>query len=189
MSTIDNLFISPIGRILLDLDLNDLEQECLNQKEQDPNGRSISNIGGWQSDNIKDINNPLFETIEYWCNSFAANIGLNPVCLDHAWININGKYHCNRLHDHQGSVLSGVYYIKVPKNSGNINFHHPMKKVISRDWSDAVSNCTPVSSQTWFFEPKPNLLMIFPSWIDHEVEPNLSDEYRISISFNTKVKY
>jgi hypothetical protein len=40
-----------------------------------------------------------------------------------------------------------------------------------------------------YFDPEPNLMILFPSWLKHDVEPNQSDEERISVAFNFVVDY
>ena len=50
------------------------------------------------------------------------------------------------------------------------------------------SFCLMNMSEVWGFEPKENELFIFPSWLDHMVSQNLSNEDRISISFKLMSK-
>ncbi len=57
-----------------------------------------------------------------------------------AWININQKNNSNQVHTHPACILSGVYYIKTPKECGNIQFMHPAQDMITRDWHNIISN-------------------------------------------------
>ena len=111
---------------------------------------------------------------------------------DNMWANINKRYSHNRNHTHPGCLWSGVYYIQAPKDSGRIWFTDPRGEahmLVPRYENQRSSN-------TWrevFYEPIAGRLIIFPSWLMHEVEPNLNKEYedendtrgwRYSISFN-----
>ena len=101
----------------------------------------------------------------------------------YSWFNINGPRCYNTIHTHNdGSVyLSGVYYLTVPKDlCGRIIFHDPRGGVIGAapdsKYFEYISNV--------MIQPEENMLYYFPSWLEHEVTCNLTDENRISISFN-----
>ncbi|MAS97186.1 MAG: hypothetical protein CMO55_28685 [Verrucomicrobiales bacterium] len=99
-----------------------------------------------------------------------------------SWGIINPKYGYNAMHNHPSSVLSGVYYIKAPENCGDIVFRDP------REVCQMVVLPTKKQNrwtyQRVFYRPKEGRLLIFPSWLLHEVKPNLSEEERICVSFN-----
>lgn len=99
-----------------------------------------------------------------------------------AWGIINPRHGYNTLHNHPLSFLSGVYYLQGNEDSGNIEFRDPrevrMMEVIPQS-----------GNNRWTFKsvryaPEPGRMLIFPSWLLHEVKPNQSDEDRICISFN-----
>ena len=109
--------------------------------------------------------------------------------LINAWVNINQKLNSNQAHTHPGCILSGVYYIKTPKECGNIQFIHPAQDMMTRDWSNFIdrnwySDYNQYNSELWSLPSEEGRLYVFPSWIKHLVQPNMSDEERISISFN-----
>ena len=91
------------------------------------------------------------------------------------------------------SYISGVYYIKVPSNSGNIVFsraesetermYFQTKEIMDKSLS---VNDPRVNTEHWF-TPKEGMLLLFPGHLKHTVEQNLSEEIdstRISMSFN-----
>ena len=88
-------------------------------------------------------------------------------------------------HSHPCSVFSGSFYVKVPKDSGSIVFRHPISNLMDSYWINDTVNFTEFTSCTWKFTPNENDLLIFPSWLEHYVEPNMNKkEERISIAFN-----
>ena len=105
-----------------------------------------------------------------------------------SWININPKYAYNKQHIHGGNViLSMVYYAKVPKDSGAFYFKCPSAR------SDKLSSLR-IDKDNIFSSynerlPDEGDLIIFPGWIEHGVNQNMSDSDRISYAFNCRVKH
>lgn len=90
------------------------------------------------------------------------------------WFIINKKNDFNQKHIHVPSWYSAVYYVKVPKNSGNLIFHDC---VFARVLEALQPNITPI-------KPKEGELYIFPSYLEHSVDKNQTNKERICISFN-----
>ena len=96
------------------------------------------------------------------------------VAIDCMWGNINGNGALNMAHIHSGDI-SGVFYCKVPEDSDScIVFVNPA--VRSEAHRIRISNHK--------VKPQQLACLFFPSWLEHYVEPNKSEEDRISISFN-----
>ena len=101
------------------------------------------------------------------------------------WVNRNPKGASNTRHTHitysRPLLLSGVYYIKVPENSGRIRFYDP-RLISSLNTPDHQYY---YNSQSYnFIVPQEDMILFFPSWLEHDVEENQSNEERISIGFN-----
>lgn len=109
------------------------------------------------------------------------------------WANINrsGDYH--NLHNHPHSYLSGTYYVKVPVsqttgtrsdlNPGAISFFDPRPQ----------ANMTAIAGDGQIdpelrIVPEPGLMLLWPSFLHHLVHPNLSEDLRVSVSFNVLLK-
>jgi len=160
-------------------------------------GIERSNVLGWHSkddmhtknqfnfftDEINNIQSEIHLTEEY-----ANNTELR---VENMWANINHKYSYNRFHTHPGSLWSGVYYVQSPPNCGSILF-----KLVDRDLYGTPTyekdNIDRQTHQWQTIEHKPieGRVILFPSWLGHEVQQNLTDVEgengnRISISFNT----
>lgn len=103
--------------------------------------------------------------------------------LDSIWVNLlkPGGHHSAHIHPH--SILSGTLYVEVPKGSGAIRFEDPrlpqmMAAPVRRD--DAPEELRPFAA----VEPRPGLLLLWESWLRHEVLPGKAKADRLSISFN-----
>ena len=119
-------------------------------------------------------------------NSFAKDCGFNQSRkprLDSLWVNLlrGAGHHSAHIHPH--SILSGTLYVEVPQGSGAIRFEDPrlpmMMAAPKRD-SDA-----PDELQTFAtVEPRAGMLLLWESWLRHEVLPGRGRGERLSVSFN-----
>lgn len=110
-------------------------------------------------------------------------IGARDITLDALWINILGEGGHHSGHIHPGSILSGTLYIAVPDGAGDIRFEDPRlaRMMAAPPLRDAVEE----SQQRFVYvTPRPGEILLWESWLRHEVMPGRSEEARISISFN-----
>ena len=102
----------------------DLKQYAYDLKKNSQT-RVLSNYGGFQSPDIKagesQALDRLMQTISEEVDFCGNQVGLKPLELYNVWININPPASYNHLHNHIGSVLSGVYYVEAT-DQGNIQF-------------------------------------------------------------------
>ena len=168
---------------------SDLEQYVMDLSRID-DGVKLSNKGGYQSKHFfkpeKEFED-LWEKIEKKVNHFHKEIAKlkGNVQINEWWFNVNYRGCANRQHQHPTSLHSGVYYIKTPENCGRICFTHPSSS-IAWSWSPPmVEKYNAFNTNMITMNPEKNLLLVFPSWLDHSVDPNQSDDIRISLSFNT----
>ena len=167
--------------------------ESLRKKEK---GRIRSNSGGWQSNNLPldhKLLTPLIREIEEYAFVYCQSVGFKKNIeykIGNIWMNINGYKDSNLPHIHPNSVISGAYYLKTPKDCGNIGFINPSQHLMDHTWLDTFKDSfTEINSALWFNKPEENVLFLFPSWLLHLVQPNMNKkENRISISFNIEAK-
>lgn len=188
---IEEIFPTPILVTELDLDLNKLIDYCYNYKNNN-SSRNISNSGGYQSNDLNTDNTiltDLITKINYTISEIGFDIlKLNSVLkISNYWFNINNYKDFNIPHKHSSSILSCVFYAKVPKNSGRLVFINDYEIQCYLE-PRFVKASNKFSTTEKAFNPKDNSLFIFPSWITHFVEPNMSKEDRISFAFNTNIQ-
>tara|TARA_Y200000002_G_scaffold41377_1_gene30078 strand:+ start:84 stop:665 length:582 start_codon:yes stop_codon:yes gene_type:complete len=171
------LFPSTVWSTELDLDLDEMRRE-VREFSLTHSSHNASNVGGLQF-NCFDYD-PLMDSIKK--NAPKHNGSELGDLYIFSWLNVNLSGSYNHRHTHSDGInfLSGVYYAKVPENSGGIVFHDSKPPIFY------------ASADMRYFErdqkhrimPKENMLLYFPGWLEHEVESNNSNEERISISFN-----
>ena len=190
------MIITPLFSTLIHyIEIPDFDKDALikyvyEQRDNDPSGMQRSNAGGWQSndeynqsDNIIDKTLKSFLSTMLHNKAFVEGIGFNII---NTWININGKGHSNLMHCHPLSDYSGVIWIKVPKDSGHLVFSHPnsfemAKQIVT--YSEDLKKSFNVYPE-YRYTPVEGGGVIFPSSVYHTVSENMSDEDRISVSFN-----
>tara|TARA_Y100000590_G_scaffold459425_1_gene616422 strand:+ start:667 stop:1275 length:609 start_codon:yes stop_codon:yes gene_type:complete len=154
-----------------------------------PQGIKKSNILGWHSENF-DLNEkePKFflDSIYNYLNKAINDMGWdnqkNKIKVTAMWSIINKKNASNSRHIHSNNFISGAYYIKAPRNCGDILFHDPRDAKVIR--KPITSNANKLNAEVVNISPQEGLLILFPSYLFHSVNENNSGEERIVISFN-----
>ena len=152
----------------------------------DKKGKSKTNAGGWQSNFLSTDDIPLLVAfIGSILDDIKQDLNIKSdvsIHLNGCWINVNNKNNYNRTHTHPGNMLSGCYYIKTPKKSGDIVFEDPRAQAVCLPLPVVEKNKYTI--QTARFHPESGAIVVFPSWLPHNVETNESDKERISVAFN-----
>ena len=194
-----SLFATPLYSADLNLNLTNLEHFCKKHQQKNKEGEDKSNNGGYQSNFIlphKGSLDPLIKQIETNANIFAQQFLNKKITqkITSIWMNINSYKDSNRVHNHPGSAISGVYYVKAPSSAGNIVFQHPSMNELGFYYNSFQSLPGDVNEPEEYNQYNTSLvkapaientLYLFPSWLMHFVESNMNKtEERISISFN-----
>jgi uncharacterized protein (TIGR02466 family) len=148
-----------------------------------PAGRT--NRMGWNSEDMAVLEQPVFASLQQAvraaCTKALLEMGVRDIAFHlQSWINMHDRGGFNFLHVHEGSLLSGSFYLKVPPGSGKFAFRDPRPGVIHGYVKGAVPNGYGDIKLT----PDAGLLVLFPCWMEHFVEPHNSDEPRICLAFN-----
>jgi uncharacterized protein (TIGR02466 family) len=185
-----DVFKQSIYSFKLNLNLEEINNFCLDF-EKNNKGRVVSNFGGFQSNNL-DFNIPIVNKLG---NLILGNVNYvskkyfkvnKLLSISNIWFNINRYKDNNTKHIHPNSLFSGVFYSKTPDNSGDIKFFSSENVEIFFAGVD-MTEYTKYNSSSYALKPEASFLHIFPSFLNHCVEPNLSNEERISFSFNTNI--
>jgi uncharacterized protein (TIGR02466 family) len=172
------LFETFIAQKVLPLN-NDSMLELIKEHQKKEPSTSLSNSGGYQGHNFfnEDVYNLIRNTMPRRLDKKIKTFDLQ------CWVNINGEYCWNDIHNHAESdvLISGVYYVKVPENSGNLRIYDPRffkgKSLFDQYYYRDRGNYITLT-------PTEGLIIYFPPWLHHMVEPNMSKEERVSIAFN-----
>ena len=169
------------------LDTQLFANEIIEWSKRDP-GVKKTNRNGWHSTTemhkmpvYQPLVNELFVMInDIWKEE---RIDRAPV-LGNMWANINPPGGYNAPHVHPNSLFSGVYYIKSLKNSGRLSCIDPRPGVQLNMPTRKKGELPKYLWREVNLEPKEGRIIIFPYYLWHNVEPNKSNDIRISVSFN-----
>lgn len=168
---------------------------------RDQQGRRHTNIGGWQSQD--DFNRLDLAAAKTLCREVTQVVntataidtpnGLIEAAFDwrvNAWVNVNPPGASNALHGHPGAYWSAVYYVDDGgagvDDGGELYFQDPrgvlpaMHDPLLRF---RVEGCLSAGF-TESIRPEPGMLVVFPAWLLHAVDPFRGDRPRVSIAFN-----
>ena len=189
MEQISLYFGTPISKSIIK---SDLEEYVMDMSKSDE-GVQISNRGGWQS---KPFFKPekefelLWAEIEEKINMYHHTIELKGgVRISDLWFNVNYRGSANRQHQHANSIHSGVYYIKTPEKCGALKIKDPRTgaEMVSPKMKEGFNHTGTAPQRLWrevHYEPMAGRCIMFPAWLIHGVDPNESNDIRISVSFN-----
>ena len=148
-----------------------------------PAGRTVRQ--GWNSEDMSVLEQaefaPLRAAVRAACSAALQEMGQGERRFYlQSWINLHDRGGFNFLHMHEGSLLSGSFYLQVPPGAGEFVFRDPRPGVIH----GYVKGGVPNGHADVHLRPSDGLLVLFPCWMEHYVEPHDGDEPRITIAFN-----
>lgn len=123
--------------------------------------------------------------------SFARSLGydldVRRLALDSLWINLLKPGGLHSAHIHPNSVLSGTYYVRVPAGAAAIRFEDPRLAMQMAAPPRKATARRPMQSFV-SATPKPGSLLLWESFLRHDVPVNAAKSERISVSFNYAVR-
>jgi uncharacterized protein (TIGR02466 family) len=132
--------------------------------------------------------NDLGEFLNINAREYIQYCGFNPdtnIRIE-SWLNLNPPDTHHSLHEHYGCFMGGVLWLTVPEHSGDFAVHDPLGVRVQNttQYSFAKTEPGPYNTDVYSIYPVEGKMLMFPSWLPHQVRPNQSDQDRISIAFN-----
>ena len=179
------------------LDLAELEQSCLVIAEDDEAGQTWCEENGypgytsyasltdlpWRFPIFADLVKILDHHVAEFVKDLEFDLDGRALVLEDLWINIlpEGGTHSSHIHPH--SVISGTTYIAMPEGASALKLEDPR---LSRMMAAPTRAKTARAELQPFIYVKPNVgdVLLWESWLRHEVPMNMAEDERISVSFN-----
>lgn len=198
MSSFQSLFATRLYRSKIkDIDAGELEASCLSIAEDDEAGQdwceenafpgytsyaSLTDLP-WRFPIFADLVKQLDLHVADFAKDACFNLDGRALKLEDLWINIlpEGGIHSAHIHPH--SVISGTTYVAMPNDTSAIKFEDPrlaMMMAAPARQPDAREEMRAFV----YVAPKVGDVLLWESWLRHEVPMNMSQDDRISVSFN-----
>ena len=171
----------------INLNTDELAKHIIDWSKQDE-GVKKTNVNGWHSKTemhtrpeykhlVDELFRMQFEVYnEEWLDREPK--------LGNMWANINYNGGYNKPHIHPNALFSGVYYVKTKPNCGLLTCYDPRPGIQTNMPLRRKGQPPKHLWRETTIEPKENRIIMFPAWLWHSVEPNKSNDIRISVSFN-----
>ncbi|NBZ89284.1 TIGR02466 family protein [Stagnihabitans tardus] len=203
MAEISSLFVTRLYRAKLNelaktkVDYKELRQTCEAMAEDDEAGQEWCEENGypgytsyaslndlpWRAPIFADLQKALDKHVAAFVEDLGFDLQGKKLKCDSFWINIlpEGGMHASHIHPH--SVISGTTYMAMPEGASALKLedprhammmHAPLRK------KDAAQKLQPFV----YVKPEVGEVLLWESWLRHEVPMNMSEEERISVSFN-----
>ncbi len=202
MADIKSLFVTRLYHARLSehgpaIDSDELEASCLSIAEDDEAGQTWCEENGypgytsyaslsdlpWRFPVFADVVTALDAHVSAFADDLAFDLDGRALVLEDLWINIlpEGGTHSSHLHPH--SVISGTTYVAMPKGASALKLEDPQKKKKKA----APPRCKDAREELQTFvyvKPQVGDVLLWESWLRHEVPMNMAEDERISVSFN-----
>ena len=171
---------------------DELKSYIYQARKENPDGVKKSNVNGWHSQGF-DLKN---QSLKNFITEISNNIGsaikdmnwdleTQTARITNMWAIINKDRAFNERHHHGNSSLSAAYYVKAEKNAGDLIFFDPRQANVFHHPTSKEANS--LNCQVQSVTPRAGTLVLFPSYLEHKVAENLSNEERIVVSFNVSL--
>ena len=202
MADLTSLFVTRLYRAPLSehrpaVDARELHASCLSIAEDDEAGQDWSEANAfagytsyasltdlpWRFPIFAELVKALDRHVATFAEELAFDLGEKALTLEDIWINVlpEGGSHGGHIHPH--SVISGTTYVAMPDGASALKLEDPrlpMMMAAPPRRSDA-----PRKLRTFHYEtPKVGDVLLWESWLRHEVPMNMAETERVSVSFN-----
>lgn len=193
---IENFFPVPVMTVNMPDDMLDKSKstaetyiQSKNWSQQRHFGRTITSYHSDTTINYAGHFDPrLAQFINLSAREYMNHTGFNPDSdlRIESWLNLNLPDTHHGRHEHFGCFISGVLWLVTPENSGNFTIFDPIS---TRAQNNVQYNFARIPNNEYnrnihSIVPSEGKLIMFPSWLQHQVESNESNDARISIAFN-----
>jgi hypothetical protein len=193
--TVHALFPIPIYSVTCDIDVSDAAVFLENDHEIIPNEHAHNYGSKTVNDYILD--NPICNNLKSFIVEHMTVFADKIMCWDiegmqvtQSWVSIKRPGEQHGVHYHPNSVLSAVFFFQEPEiNTSYLKFHRP--EIINQLMNQFGPSTNADKMQHsefpwnyWSIPPAKNTLVIFPSWLQHDVGMNTSNKVRKSLAIN-----
>jgi len=135
------------------------------------------------SPNFGELSALIDKHVRAYIKSLELDLGGAKFWMNSCWVNVMPALAHHSFHIHPLSFISGTYYLKVPKGASCIKFEDPRLSYFMGTPPRKL-RCREENKPFFSVQPKEGQVVLFESWLRHEVPAHTSKQDRISVSFN-----
>jgi uncharacterized protein (TIGR02466 family) len=132
---------------------------------------------------FSDLEKHIDLHVKKFARALDFDLGGRPLRMTNCWVNVMATNTHHGMHLHPLSVISGTYYVKAPKGSSCLKFEDPRLSLFMGA-PPKKENCRPSNRVFVEIAAQEGNLVLFESWLRHEVPIQAAKEARVSVSFN-----
>jgi hypothetical protein len=182
---LQNIFPTPIYTHFVPQDIADKMEEIISPKLKNLEDRKAIFTDYFSKEKIISDTEikPFLDYINFIVHIYSQESNIRYHRLDNFWVQDYQPNHFHEPHLHPGSTISGTYYIRANTHAGKLLFHNPNPHSYME-----IPLVKPSNNTKFSIKPQKGLLVLFPSWLQHEILPSPEkDVIRTSFSFNYKL--
>jgi uncharacterized protein (TIGR02466 family) len=191
------IYCEPLQKSGLSRLNTELAEECRRLRDFDDAGRRWSEKnypGGYTSyasmhelhrfsSTFAELERKLLKHVRAFAKTLDFDLRRRTVALTDLWVNIMPPTAAHSLHLHPLSFISGTYYVQTPEGCPGLKFEDPrLDRFMAAP--PRVANARPENQLHTTYPAQAGNVILFESWLRHEVASNRVAEERISVSFN-----
>ena len=203
MAEISSLFVTRLYRAEVNelakkpIDFEELAASCMAIAEDDEAGQDWCEKNGypgytsyaslndlpWRFPLFGDLEKALDKHVAAFCKDLGFDLQGRKLKCGSFWVNIlpEGGMHASHIHPH--SVISGTTYVSMPKGTSALKLEDPRLPMMMN--APIRTKKAPQELQSFVYvKPLVGEVLLWESWLRHEVPMNMAEEERISVSFN-----
>tara|TARA_Y100001951_G_C11177677_1_gene204056 strand:+ start:47 stop:685 length:639 start_codon:yes stop_codon:yes gene_type:complete len=184
---IEGLFPTPVYFSHLKRPLSKEEKKLVAQSKK----KTFRNVGNISSSDTYILEAKPFKKLKKELLSRVEHFFYNVLCykdakpyITQSWLNYTEPNEHHHGHEHPNSIISGVFYIDADKENDSILF----KNINYRQLHINIKNFNTWNSVSWWYPVETGKLVLFPSYLTHQVTCKKGNNTRISLAFNVFLK-
>jgi uncharacterized protein (TIGR02466 family) len=172
--------------------------ECLKVREQDTAGQiwcrenypaGYTSYGTMRTlnrvfPNFRELQRKIWPHVQRFTRRLDMDLREASLAMTDCWVNIMSREAVHPLHVHPGAVVSGTFYVSTPPGCSAIRFDDPRPGRSKALAPPRFPSCRPENREQVSYAAEAGKVILFESWLGHEVPRNPTLEERVSISFN-----
>lgn len=186
------MFAMPIYQAMIGVDQTDREQLINERFTRISVGNGDISHDKYILENTRfaNLKQKLLENINFFLKERLAIANNVEFFITNSWIMKHYRGDWSNKHFHENSLLSGIYYVQCDQISGDVGFVKPdhYLNLFPSVFGFKFNSHNEFNSKEWWFTPREGELFLFPSHLEHVVDPSESDRDRICIAFNVWMK-